>query len=905
MMSQTLVRAPFVGRGEELALLRESFARACDDARTQFVTVEGEAGIGKSRLVEEFLSGVLQQADVCTGQCSEQIRSPYLPLATTFSRVHAGAENVAPPQHKRGSAEAKAAFFEETSRALKRSGRRKPLTIVVEDLQWADSASLELLTFVLQHVPDARLLCIVSLRNEGVSADAALAAFRLQAMRRRIPAIALRAMRRNDIRRLILTQLGGTEAVADRFDAVAQIESLCEGNPLFAEELAHSARESGRLDLAAHAPLSLQAMLAERLTPLSREQRDVLMRAAIVGRRFDADFLARVAELPPARVLDALQRALEAGLLVASTASPTAFSFRHAMLRQALADRLILGLAAPLHVRIAQELENEGANSHAAALAYHWSAARIADKARFWNERAAEAAWNVYAYRDAIGFLTTALHWNYPAGPQRAALYERIGTLLYIEGCGEEPTVWFERSRAEYAAAGDAAGEAHALLRLADQYWVDARTLDSLAAATRASRTLRRLRRPVLLAEALLSLARFAVTAGDVASAKQHLAEAGTIAEHFDDGERANYHEISAETAAAAGDAPAALAHCREASRLAAKIGVSETIAQIENNCALVAADVGELDLAVRRHEIALAESRRTSMPWRVAYCALNFAGTLTLRGELRRARRLVLEALQSGVSTATFKTKAAAIGIPLALALNDRPLLDACADEAATAFAQRSGEPQRIASVAAAFAELRAAQGAMHEAAGLLNAAATAIGRPHRCAGLLLQIAVSGDAPQLAWARAAFERWQARPRIKRACRLLFEACALDAAEPRRPRLAGSAARAFSRLGWRLHEARALELGGRRDEALQRYAALDDVRDCERLRAPQTSKPSLSARQLDVARLVAAGETNRSIAAQLQISEHTVEHHVSAIFSRLGLRSRAALAAHVGRAGTA
>lgn len=903
MISESLAHDGFVGRREELAFLLETFAQARDEGRPRFVPIEGEAGIGKSRLIDEFVTAVANEAAVVAGQCSEQVRSPYRPFSAILARVGArGARLPFEPRRARGNSAEKAAFFDETARSIERASRRKPIVVIVEDLQWADSATLELLSYLMQNLEAARALFLISLRTEGAAADPALAAFRLQAARRRVTALQLRGLRRNEIRYLVVQRLGVASAAAIPAQAVAHIESLCEGNPLFAEELARALGESGGVNLATHAPLSLQAMLSERLTPLSLEQRAVLVRAAIVGRRFDAAFLAKIVSLPLERVLGVLQRAVEAGLVVGSVADPLDFSFRHAMIRQALADQLIVGLAAPLHVRIAEELEALDGPERAADLAYHWSAARVAEKARTYNERAAEAAWSVYAYRDAIGFYTMALRWDYPPGAQRAALYERLGTLLYIEGCGEEPTIWFEKCRAEYERLENPVGTAHALLRLADQYWVDARTGESLAAAARAAAALARLDRPEMLAEALLSIARFSVTTGDALAAQARLAEAATLAAHFDVTLEANFHEVRAETHAALGQVTAALADCRLASELAARTGVSETIAQIENNFALVAADLGELDLAVERHEIALAEARRTSMLWRVAYSALNYANTLTLRGELPRARALVWEAIESGVTTATVKTKAAAVGIPLALLLNDRRLLEACAGDDALDHAQRSCEAQRIASTAAAFAELREAQGAGLEARALLAHTAASVERPHRCAGLLLQIGASGAPAERHWARRTFAAWPARPRVKRACRLYFEALDCET-EARTARLAALSAAAFGRLGWRLHEARALEMAGRLGDAASVYAACGDVRDLERTRSqsPSPAPIALSGRQMEVARLVADGETNRAIARRLHISEHTVEHHLSTIFTRLGLRSRSALAAQIGR----
>jgi DNA-binding CsgD family transcriptional regulator len=314
--------------------------------------------------------------------------------------------------------------------------------------------------------------------------------------------------------------------------------------------------------------------------------------------------------------------------------------------------------------------------------------------------------------------------------------------------------------------------------------------------------------------------------------------------------------------------------------------------------------------LAIERHEIALAESRRTSMSWRVAYSALNYANTLMLRGELKRARSLVWEAIESGVTTATFKTKAAAVGIPLALLLNDRQLLEACADDDAPAYAARSREIQRIASVAAAFGDLRFAQGAGAEARTLVACAMESIPRAHRCLGLFFHIAVAGDAQARSWAAHMLAVSGTRPRVRRACRLLFEALAAgERSTPRTRRMAGIAAKAFLRIGWGLYEARALEAAGRTHEALERYLQMGDVRDAERVRTvpagDECALGALSRRQMEVARLVAAGETNRSIAHRLQISEHTVEHHLSSIFARLGLRSRSALAARIGNAAPA
>jgi DNA-binding CsgD family transcriptional regulator len=889
----------FVGRRDELDFLQEAFGRACE-GQPRFVPVEGDAGIGKSRLIDEFAATHAGTATIARGWCSDQVRSPYLPFLAVLSALDArAAARAFDPHRDRGNPEDKAAFLAASAGILQRAASKKPVIAIVEDVQWADSATLELLAYLMRGLGDARVLTLVSMRTEDAATNAALAAFRLRAARNRLSSIRLRGLSRNEIRYLVTERLAHRPSHAG---VVGQIERLAEGNPLFAEELSRIAGD-GRLDLASESPLSVDAILSERFSPLPEGDRALLVRAAIVGRDFDAEFVAKIAGVPYDVGMRVFQRAVDAHVVVPDPAVLNGFRFRHALIRQALADRLVVGLAAPLHARIAEELESFDPEN-VAALAYHWSAARVAGKARLYNERAGESARNVYAYRDAIGFYANALQWEYPPGPQRAAAYERLGTLLYIEGCGDEPASWFDRSRLEWEAFGDPVAAARALLQTADQHWVDARTGESVAAARSAVERLAPLQRSAELLEAHLSVARFAVTLGDAGRAHAELRAAEALGLELDVVANASFFEVRAEANAACGRSAAALHDCATASQLAQAARNSEAIVQIENNCALVAAELGDIPQAVRRHEVALAEARRTRMPWRIAYSALNYAQTLTLAGDLRRARSLVWEAVESGVTTATFRTKAAAVGIPLALLVNDRRLLDACARDEALVLARRSGEVQRISAVAAAFAELRSAQSAADEAGTIVREAIHAIELPHRCVALILHVIAAGGECERAWARSALQRSWARPAVLRACRLLLVASTEGAGTERARRCARMAATLFERFGWELARARALEAAGDLQGAYAAYLTMGDVRDAERLQpaASEEARPldGLSPRQLQIARLVAEGATNRTIAQQLSISEHTVEHHLSSIFTRLGLRSRAALAARVG-----
>ncbi|HLI97455.1 MAG TPA: AAA family ATPase [Candidatus Baltobacteraceae bacterium] len=892
MISRPLYCHEFVGRRDELGFLAEEF-RAASQARLRLAIIDGEAGIGKTRLLNEFLASLDGSATVAVGHCGEPVRSPYLPFSEIVQRLDPRARLAAlrPRDPNLRRSEEKWAYFWAVADVIRAEAARRPVVVAIEDAQWADDASIDLLRFLLAQLASARCMILATLRREAAAPSSAETALRMAALRMRAATVQLRALNRHEIKRVVqeaLAECGAHLAPA----ILAQIETLAEGNPLFAEELASIALASGALSFQGQVPLTAQTILQERLSRFTASERGVLSRAAVIGEAFEAGLLAAIAEHPLEDVVSVLERAVEAGLMHEDERG--IFSFRHALIRQVLADQLVLALAAPLHMRIAAQLESASdAGDRCAQLAYHWSAARVAAKARQWNERAGEIATSVYAYRDAIRFYTESVRWHEARSTHRARLYERLGTLLYVEGCGEEPAHWFALARSEYEACSNDVGAAHAMLLLADQFWIDGRTQESVKMASAAADRLSALGHKQMYAEALLSVARYAVTLGDLDRAQAYLREAQPLQQSFDTGSRASRHEVQGEIEAVLGNAPRSRAQFRFAAQLAAQSGVSELISQIENNYALAAFDLGDLDLASARHQIAVDEAHRTGMMWRIAYSSLNYARTLTFKGDLQRARTLAWEAVETGVTTATFKTKVASVGIPLALLLNDRALLDACSHESALQVARQSGEIQRIASVFAAFAALRAAQGSLDETRALLREAVRNIAHAHRAWDLLIAIAQWGDPADVAFARALLEMAVGRPIVKRAYVLLFEAFAASRGGERTIRLARLSAANFRRMGNELYAAYALEAAGEPSPGLLGGRTMRrDPMPLEELR--------LTPRQRQIAELVAQGETNRGIAQHLNISENTVEHHLKGIFERLGLHSRAQVAHMLG-----
>ncbi len=903
MIAQTIGSEAFVGRREALAFLQAEFD-AVRAGRARIVMLEGDPGAGKSRLVAEACERLGEQVTVAATRCEAAFAQPYQPFAALLRRLESRARGRVPVLGRIGAQAGDTAFFEGVVAALGREAARKPLVLVVEDVHCADAGTLALLAYLFRELRDARIFLLVTYRLDDAVVERRLANLRSAAARAGGTTFALAGLARNETRDLLQRAASGRgRRVAP--ETVAQIEELAEGNPLFAEELLAVALERGAVRVDREVPLTARAIAAERLAGLREDERELIVRAAVVGRAFEAPFLAAIVEHPLAHVAETLQRAVAAGMLENEDADR--YRFRHELVRCVLASELIFTLAAPLHVRVANALEAVG-STQPGELARHWAAARMPDRARRYFEAAAEEAYRAHAYRDAIRYYSEALRCNYPRGERRAELYEQLGTVLYLDGFRDEPLPRFARCRDERAELRDGLGSARALLLIADQQWVEARTTESLATASEAAAALAPLDSPELSAQASLAVARFEITLGRPDRAAAELARAHRERDAFTTHLHASFSEVRAEVHAAHGRAADALHDCAVAARLARHTGSDELVAQTENNVALVGCDLGELEFAARHHRRALEAAARSGLAWRIAYCSLNYARTLTLAGSLAAARAHVETALETGVDTPTFTTKAASVGIPLALLLDDRALAEACADERALDVAHGSGEIQRIGAVAAACAELQAARGDRAGARTILRRALDAVPHLHRCLQLAVAAARYGDAHDLARARALLAVSSGRPRVLRAHRVLLAAFAAAPASAERVRLARLAARAFAAIGWLPYRALALELAGERDAARAVYAAMGAPAEAA-IGATGTASASttaggdplraLSQRQREVAEQVALGATNREIAGRLHISEHTVEHHVSNVFARLNVRSRAQLTALV------
>jgi DNA-binding CsgD family transcriptional regulator len=240
-------------------------------------------------------------------------------------------------------------------------------------------------------------------------------------------------------------------------------------------------------------------------------------------------------------------------------------------------------------------------------------------------------------------------------------------------------------------------------------------------------------------------------------------------------------------------------------------------------------------------------------------------------------------------------------------LRLDDAALVARYDDEALIAFAYQTKEDQRIGPISVAFAELAVARGEPERARELVDRAMQSC-YGVALSGLSIPVAQYGGSEAILRAHELLSTWA----NGRGCRAgaallsLFRALVAERDGGDGRALAADAAARCGELGLRLYEALALEVAGRRRDALALYRACGDVTSARRLEAVLSPvnrrgrRPmQLTTREREIAALIAKGDSNRAIAESLVVSERTVESHVASILAKLDLRSRAEVAAHL------
>ena len=242
-------------------------------------------------------------------------------------------------------------LFELVLGVLDRLAQRAPLAVIVEDLQWADPSTRDLLAFLVRNLNDEAVLLVAWIRTDELEPGHEVMAFLAELERaERVDRIDLERLGRDDLERLLADELGRPPDP----DLADRIWQRTGGNPFYAEQLLAAAHETGDEAL----PPRLRDVVLARLAAVSPDTQAVLRVAATAGTRIDDELLATVAERPLAAVRDALREAIDRRILVpgGGTRDPHV-AFRHALLQEVIRGDLFPGERARLHGRFAEALE--------------------------------------------------------------------------------------------------------------------------------------------------------------------------------------------------------------------------------------------------------------------------------------------------------------------------------------------------------------------------------------------------------------------------------------------------------------------------------------------------------------------------------------------------------------------
>ena len=947
--------SPLIGREPERALLDKRLQGAVT-GEGGLVLLAGEAGVGKTRLIDETEAAA--DAAVLRGAASHDATPAYGPVVDALRshlRANPDALDDCGPlgEHLRlllpelGPApdDVDQATLREALRcALVAIASERGALLVLDDLQWADAATLELLTTLAPTLEDTGILILGAYRSDELARDHPLRRVRNELRRTRaLEEIALGPLDEAGTAALAEAALGGKPSGP----LARTIHDRSQGLPFFAEELASALAAEGRLqrgsaglelpegsDVAV--PETVRDAVVLRCTELSPEGKEASEVAAVAGERFRLELVVDLAGEAGVGELIRLGFLHESG--------DGAAAFRHALVRDAIYRDVPWLRRRALHRELAERLETVSAPG--VEVASHWVGARDDERARGELLRAAGEFEAAYAYRDAAIMARRALE-LWPEGEamdERISALERHGAWAELSGdLADAARSWREltticqdhedkatlataqrRLGRVFALQGDRPGAIDALTQAADAFAASGNPADAAADRLAASDFLQFAGRhgPSLqLSRAAageareadrLDLQSRALAAEGVVVAKRgdfdegmKLVKAGLslALEHGLTTEAADAYQRLGTTFETAGDYASAREALTSALDLCQISGQTGPEAGCVACMAYVLRELGEWPRALELSKELMAEHEGNGIRTIAEGCIGYIRG---IRGELGPARRLLLAGFENARRLDIFSMQVDSAGSLALIADYDSDPAEALERARFVLERWEQSEDHHYAvwglrAAASLFARNGRGDEA-HACAEALTAVATSSG--HADALAALAHAIGETALMEGQPEVAAEQLGRAVELHRSLKIPAERVQILHRAGIALAAAGESELAIERQAEAYRLARQL---GARPLAGRAAAAIEDLGESaeQRLGAAATDGggSALSRRELEVVRLVADGRTNKEIAAELFLSTRTVDMHVRNILAKLDCRSRVEASVKAGEAG--
>jgi DNA-binding CsgD family transcriptional regulator len=973
-MARRITSPTIVGRDVELGQLLEALDRVTV-GQPGVVVISGEAGVGKTRLLAEFVGRARSAGSIVTGGACVQLAAgglPYHPLSQALRglepqldreltawldeparrelrHLFPGRQEMAP----KPDANSVSRLFDAFVGLVERVGSDRVLTVAIEDLQWADRSTLDLLSFVVRAAERGRLLVVVTVRSDDVPLRTDLVEYLAELGRaRRIDQLELRRFGREETAALMEAIQGACPS-----SLVDEIYAWSDGNPFFVEELLAGPPQARRLSP------SLRSVALAQVAALSEAAQQIVRVASIAGRSVDQDHLVGLAGLDETGSVG-LREALRHHVLTLEPETDR-YWFRHALVREAVYDDVLPGERKRLHRAYAQTLSAtiEGRSpdlaAAAAELAYHWDRAGDAERAFAAYLEAARTAQGSYAHHEALRHYQRALEIADSGGSPESvapALLQEMADAARLAGDADRAAGLVQRALGVMGPEADPLDLGLALGQLAQRQWELAETAQALETIERAVGVVADLPPSQGKAQVFADHGRLLLLSMRLAEAATRSREALALAS------TAGARIEATDALITLGASVAAIEDYEEGlSLLRQGIEIADELDDVDLTTRAYMNTTYTLDMAGRSEE-AVAIGRRGLDKARQmgvgrtlgSLIMVNLMDSLTQLGRFDEAEQLGREARDRSLSPliaiylATSLMRLAAErrdadgaanalgGLPQ-LGPSTGPILGAPSEyvEVQAAMAQgRWGVVREAAYRATALSDLSEelpeiflfgirAEAELAELARLgrdqrsiedcdrhatvLYDALTSLALPARFPRARIDALMALGAAQLTRVRGKSDR-EAWARAVGACEL------------------GGSPQALADARYRLAEALLGSGGGRADAAIALRLALRVARElrirplieeveslAQRARieleevaaVPPPAEPGaelrLTRRELEVLRLVAAGRTNRQIAERLFVGEKTVATHVSNILGKLGAANRVEAVAIAGR----